>query len=462
MIRQHLPTAIVATLAATFGVMLLQVTGILAAAISADPAAAGHDTLPIYLDIAAGVFIVIAIYVSGVVTSNTIATVVAGRVREIALLRLIGSSARRERGRIAREGLIVGAVGAFAGAVLGTALAQGLGAVGCATGILRPFEYGYIQPVLSLPLLAVVLVTWLAAWTGSRHVLRVRPVQALGTATESDSAEIAAHRGKHAAALVLLILGAFFVGLGVLAGTVSPFGVLIALVGGVVSFTGIVLGADRVIPPVLRLIGRALGGSAPARLASENALRHPERSTRMTVGLVIGVTLVTTFAVTMQTFRDIIEAAQRNDPQLYQGTAQILDTTTAVFAVLIGFSALIAAIGLVNSLGLGVLQRTRELGLMRALGFDRKQLRAMILLEAAALTATATVIGLVLGFAYGWAGAQSFLTSIRGTPGLVLPGVPWGVVGIIVAVAVVLTLVASVAPARRATRVSPVVALAAE
>ena len=62
----------------------------------------------------------------------------------------------------------------------------------------------------------------------------------------------------------------------------------------------------------------------------------------------------------------------------------MLNVTVGVFTVLIGFSALIAAVGMVNTLSLSVMQRTRELGLLRALGFDRRQLRGMIVAESAA------------------------------------------------------------------------------
>jgi putative ABC transport system permease protein len=182
----------------------------------------------------------------------------------------------------------------------------------------------------------------------------------------------------------------------------------------------------------------------------------------MTIGLVIGVTLVTTFAVTMESYRELIRAAQRARPEVYAGVDEMLDVTVAVFTVLIGFSALIAAIGMVNTLSLSVMQRTRELGLLRALGFDRRQLRRMIVAESAALTLAATVVGIVLGFAYGWAGAQSLLGGAQGEGVLVLPGIPWAMFGLLLVAAGLLTLVASIAPARRAMRVAPVVALAVE
>ena len=63
------------------------------------------------------------------------------------------------------------------------------------------------------------------------------------------------------------------------------------------------------MPPVLRLVGRLFGGSATARLAAENALRYPERSSRMAIGVVMGVTLVTMFAVAIESVKAVMTAA---------------------------------------------------------------------------------------------------------------------------------------------------------
>jgi putative ABC transport system permease protein len=461
-LKDQWPTLLVAALAGTFGVALLHITGLLAAAIAADDVTGESDTVALMLGIVAVVFIVIAIYVSAIVTANTVSTVVAGRTRLIALLRLIGSSARAQRAQIAREGLLVGLVGAAIGIVLGTAISFGLEEVAVANELMPATEYDYLNAMVVLPAVAVVITTWLASWVGSRRVLRVRPIQAIGNATEQDREELARRRGRNITALVLFIVGIGLLAAGVVWGLTDPFGVLIGMVGGLVSFTGIVLGAHVVMPPVLRIVGRLFGNSPAARLAAENAVRHPERSSRMTIGLVIGVTLVTTFSVTMESYRAMLLAAQEAHPEVYAGIDEMLNVTVAIFTVLIGFSALIAAIGMVNTLSLSVMQRTRELGLLRALGFDRRQLRHMIVVESAALTLAATFTGIVLGFGYGWAGAQALLGGAQAEPTFVLPGLPWALFGGLLVAAGVLTLVASIAPARRAMRVSPVVALAVD
>jgi putative ABC transport system permease protein len=461
-LREHIPSILVATLSSAFGVALLQTTAALDQMIGADRVTGASHTVALLLAILAFVFISIAVYVGAIVTANTFATIIAGRTRTIALLRLIGSSAAAQRRAVAREGLNVGVLGAVIGAVIGTGLTWGLLRIAVALGDIPKLAYSYLHPQLLFPVVGVVLTTWLASWIGSRRVLVVTPMQAIGAAQELSSEETTGRRGGNAVAITLFAIGIGMLVLGVFVGLITPFGVLIGLVGGIVSFTGLIAGAHLVMPPALRFVGRMFGSGASARLAAENAVRYPERSSRTTIGLVIGVTLVTMFAVAMGGFQQMIQEAQAAQPETYQGIDTQLGIAVAVFSVLTGFSALIAAVGMVNNLSLSVLQRTRELGLLRALGFTARQVRSMILIESAQLTAAAVLVGLALGGFYGWAGAQSLLGAIKGTPGLVVPVFPWLVIAIVVVSSVALTLIASVTPSRRATRVAPVVALAVE
>lgn len=461
-LREHVPSVLVAALSAAFGVGLLQLTGFMAQVIAGDDVTGSSRTAGIMLSIVAIVFIVIAVYVSAVITANTFATIVAGRARSIALLRLLGSSAGSQRRIIASEGLFVGVAGTIIGSLVGTGVAIGLARIAIAAGIVPETSYGFWDPVLILPVVGVILTTWVASWVGSRRVLTVTPLQALGGSEELSREEVVARPGRNVFALVLAIIGFLFLGLGLLVGLANPAGVLIGLLGGIVSFTGIVLGADVVMPPALRIVGRVLGRSAPARLAAENALRHPQRSSRATIGLVIGVTLLMTFGVAMTTWQQILQAAAEANGDLYQGVEPVVTAMVTIFSILIGFSGIIAAVGLVNNLSLSVLQRTRELGLLRALGFSVQQLRRMILSESAQLTMTAVVLGIVLGGFYGWAGAQSMLGSINGSPGFVFPAIPWVILAVVVVGGAALTAIASWAPTRRATRVSPITALSVE
>ncbi|GAA1943654.1 hypothetical protein GCM10009776_01760 [Microbacterium deminutum] len=455
---------LVAAISTAFGVVLISATAYIDAMLRANPYIGASGTLGFVNSFLTVLLVGVAVYVASIVTANTFATVVAGRTRAIALLRLIGASARSQRSEIARQGFVVGVIGAGLGLVGGTALAAvGVWLAGRMLD-LGDVPFDLVRADLLLPAAVVALTTWAAAWAGSRRVLTVTPLQAIGGSVELSHEAVVRRSGRNIAALVLFVVGGALLALGVIGGLFSPLGVVVAFVGGILSFTGLALGATLVMPPVLRLVGRIFGRSATARLAAENALRHPERSSRMAIGVVMGVTLVTMFAVAIQSTKAVMTAAAGGALPPELGT--ILDSFAAIMMGLVAVSAVIAGVGLVNLLTLGVVQRRRELGLLRALGVSNGQIRAMVLLEAAHITIAATATGLVLGVLYGWAGAQSLLGSIPTNPDapvvgtFVVPAVPLGPVLVIVIATAVLTLVAAVVPTRLATRVAPVEALA--
>ncbi|GGL45252.1 ABC transporter permease [Phycicoccus endophyticus] len=137
---------------------------------------------------------------------------------------------------------------------------------------------------------------------------------------------------------------------------------------------------------------------------------------------------------------------------------RLVATSLAVVTALLAVSVVIAVVGIGTSLSLSVIERTRELGLLRALGLTRGQLAGMLAGESVLLAAVATVLGSALGIAYGIAGPMSLF----GDAVVVLPDVPWGRLALVGLGAVACGLLASVLPARRATRVAPVAALAEE
>ena len=452
---------LVAAISSAFGVLLLTATGYVATWARSDPYLGDSETVAIVLGILSVLLVGVAVYVAAIVTANTFATIVAGRTRQIALMRLIGASARAQRRAVGRQGWGVGVIGATAGLVVGAAVAAVL--VRAADAVLHvTVGYAVLQPVLLVPAAVVAITTWAGAWSGSRRVLAVTPLQALGGATPRTRDETRS-RGRTAVAAALGAFGAALLATGVVVGTASPLGVIVAFFGGVLSFTALALGAVLVMPPLLRLSGRAFGRSAPARLAAENALRYPERASRMAIGVVMGVTLVVMFAVASASVKSLLTAAADGVPPAE--LSRVLDTFAAIMMGLVAVSAVIAAVGLVNLLTIGVVQRRRELGLLRALGLSSAQVRTVVLLEAVHVTVTALAFGLVLGVAYGWVAAQSLLGSVAlppsfSSPTIVAPAVPWMPVLIVVAATALLTAVATVVPTRLATRVSAVEALA--
>lgn len=458
-------SVLVAALAAAFGVVLVEVTAYIGATLQADPFIGDSGTLAVVVAILSVLLTAVAMYVAAVVTANTFSTIIAGRTRRIALLRLIGASARSQRAEVTGQGFIVGVIGAAVGLVIGV----GFSAIGVAIGDSlidgAPESFTLLQPGVLVPAVGVALTTWLAAYVGSRRVLSVTPLQALGGSVERTHEDVSRRVGRNVGALVLIISGAALLALGVIVGLITPLGVVIAFLGGVLSFTGIVTGAVLVMPPVLRLVGRLFGRSATARLAAENALRYPERSSRMAIGVVMGVALVTMFAVALESSKALL--MRQSEGGGADDMFAAMDAFAGIMMVLVAVSAVIAAVGLVNLLTIGVVQRKRELGLLRAIGLTGAQVRRMVLLEALHITVAATLTGLVLGIAYGWIAAQSLLGSVPVLPdytpaGLVLPAIPWLPVVVIVVATALLTVIAAVAPTRLATRVAPVEALAAD
>jgi putative ABC transport system permease protein len=463
-VRSFAPTVLVAALGTTFGSALVIAPGIVTEALRAAGVA---DLGPIkaILSVVGWLFLGIALYVGAIVTANTCATLIAGQTRIIALQRLVGATGATLRARITRTGLVVGVLGGVIGAVVGTALSALFVVVLRGNGVLPDTEYTYVPWELVLPVVAVVLATWGAFASGSRRVLTVTPLEALSSSVEPSHDDVRSGTARKVWAIVLMAGGALLMALGLAVSSVSPVAVLPAALGGFVSFAGVAVGATIVMPPVLQLIGRIGSHDPVVLLAGRNAMRAPGRSSRATIGLVIGVTLLVTFAVALGIMQHVLETQMRAlsegsaTPAMIEAQRDLFVQINAVVSVIVGFSAVIAAVGVVNALALGVLQRRRELGLLRVLGLTGAQVRRMIVTEAVQMVVAAVVSGLALGTLYGWVGGQTLLGSL-GTP--VSPVLPPLTIGIVVFGALVLAVVATIAPVRRAMRVPPTEALAVD
>jgi len=463
-VRSFAPTVLVAALGTTFGSALVIAPGIVTEALRAAGVA---DLGPIkaILSVVGWLFLGIALYVGAIVTANTCATLIAGQTRIIALQRLVGATGATLRARITRTGLVVGVLGGVIGAVVGTALSALFVIVLRGNGVLPETEYTYVPWELVLPVVAVVLATWGAFAAGSRRVLTVTPLEALSSSVEPSHDDVRSGTARKVWAIVLMAGGAVLMLLGLAVSSLSPVAVLPAALGGFVSFAGVAVGATIVMPPVLQLIGRIGSHDPVVLLAGRNAMRAPGRSSRATIGLVIGVTLLVTFAVALGIMQHVLETEMRAmsagsaTPQMIEAQRDLFVQINAVVSVVVGFSAVIAAVGVVNALALGVLQRRRELGLLRVLGLTGAQVRRMIVTEAVQMVVAAVVAGLALGTLYGWVGGQTLLGSL-GTP--VAPVLPPLTIGIVVIGALVLAVVATIAPVRRAMRVPPTEALAVD
>lgn len=130
----------------------------------------------------------------------------------------------------------------------------------------------------------------------------------------------------------------------------------------------------------------------------------------------------------------------------------ILAALTLALAAIAAISLAVAGIGIMNVMLVSVSERTREVGLLKALGAGRRQILAVFLVEAAALSTAGGLLGLLLGQA-------ALAVLLRFYPDLPAQAPVWAVVAALVVSAVV-GIVFGMLPARRATRLDPVAALA--
>ncbi len=134
-----------------------------------------------------------------------------------------------------------------------------------------------------------------------------------------------------------------------------------------------------------------------------------------------------------------------------------IDQFVLIIYALLGLALVIAVLGIVNTLALSVIERTREVGLLRAIGVSRRQLRRMVTLESVVISLLGTVVGVLLGTAFGIA----LMRAVR-DQGLEVIAVPYGQMVLFLLLSVLVGVLAAVFPARRAARLDVLRAIATE
>lgn len=133
----------------------------------------------------------------------------------------------------------------------------------------------------------------------------------------------------------------------------------------------------------------------------------------------------------------------------------LVDQILSVLNVLVALAVVIALIGIANTLALSVSERTREIGLVRAVGMTRRGVRRMIRYESAVIAAFGAVLGVAMGIGLGWLMVEALPASFADTL-----AIPAGQIVVLVAVAAVAGLIAALLPARRAGRMNVLAAIA--
>lgn len=578
-------------------------------------------------------FAAVALLVAALVITNTFQVLVAQRTRMLALLRCVGADRGQLRRGVLAEALVLGLAASATGVALGIGLVQlALTVLGRTTDVPLPSTVDVSVAAVVLPLLVGTGVTLLASLAPARAATRVSPLAALAPVTTSVHERSGRVRAVFSVLMVVAGAGALGIGMYLSSHSSLPLGLAIGILGGAVSFIGVLLGSVYWVPALLARLGPLMGRTPAARLAAANAVRNPRRVATTSGALFIGVTLVAMMATGASSatkafsdglaeqmpvdvmvsatigsddrrslpagladqIRDVADVADvaeltatsaeialpggttttevlgadpaelraalltpelagpladsalvmsrsvavsnglaegqqvavtgpggtadltvtiadvpsmivtsttmaRLDPtappadlfvrltgldaattavadiqDLTDKTGQaidvtgaavqraffqrVIDTLLAIVVGLLGVAVVIAMVGVANTLSLSVIERRRESATLRAIGLTRGQLRGTLAIEGLLVAGVGTVVGAVLGVAYGWAGAQTLLGELRGAELVV----PWSDLGLVLVVALGAGLLASVIPARSAVRTPPVEALATE
>ncbi|CAL9481517.1 hypothetical protein SUDANB176_03058 [Streptomyces sp. enrichment culture] len=125
---------------------------------------------------------------------------------------------------------------------------------------------------------------------------------------------------------------------------------------------------------------------------------------------------------------------------------------------LLAMAVIVAVLGVINTLAMSVFERSQEIGMLRAIGLDRKGVKRMVRLESLVISLFGGVLGIGLGVFFGWAAGQLLGTRMA-TYELVLP---WGRMAVFLLLAAAVGVLAALWPARRAARLNTLQAIKAE
>jgi putative ABC transport system permease protein len=158
-----------------------------------------------------------------------------------------------------------------------------------------------------------------------------------------------------------------------------------------------------------------------------------------------------------QVMTDFPNVTVRDQAEFREEQARQIDQIINLFYSLLGLAILIALFGIVNTLGLSIFERIRELGLLRAVGATRRQLRSMIRWEAVIIAVLGAVLGLAVGVFFGWTIVRALASQ-----GITEFTVPAGQLVSFVLAAAIAGILAAVLPGRRAAKIDVLRAITTE
>jgi putative ABC transport system permease protein len=186
--------------------------------------------------------------------------------------------------------------------------------------------------------------------------------------------------------------------------------------------------------------------SVTSRLDTAVLLTHPE-----------GTDAAAAQEAIEEAVADYPNAVVQNPAELTEDAQAQVDQMLGLVTALLLLAVVVAVLGIVNTLVLSVVERTRELGLMRAVGATRRQVRTVVRRESVLMALLGAVTGVVLGSLAGVALSRSLADS-----GITSVSVPTGTLVAYLLVAALVGVLAAIGPARRASRIDVLRAITVE
>lgn len=238
------------------------------------------------------VFALISLFVGAFTIFNTFSITVGQRVRELALLRVVGASRRQLFRSVVGEAAVVGLVSSVVGLGLGVLAALGLKALLGAFGVtLPPAPLVFEARTAVVAIVVGVGVTVVSALGPARRAVRIPAVAALAAGRVEEVEPL----GRRA------VIGgvAATAGIAVLATGLALPAIALVGVGALAMFVGAAMLAPVVARPMASALGRPLAAvlGTPGRLGRENSMRSPRRTAQTAAALMVGLALVSAVAV---------------------------------------------------------------------------------------------------------------------------------------------------------------------
>lgn len=184
---------------------------------------------------------------------------------------------------------------------------------------------------------------------------------------------------------------------------------------------------------------------------------QPDQDSAVYATLKDGANPVTVKADIDKALADLPTVVVKDQSEYKASVVGQVDQILAIIYALLGLAIIISILGIVNTLALSVVERTREIGLLRAVGMSRKQMKSSIRWESMVIAVFGALLGLGLGVIFGVS-----LQKVLRNEGIQLLAIPWGQLIAFLVVSALVGVLAALWPARRASRLNVLDAISSE